>query len=234
MNALQPTRFEYVFLQRVGLPFCDGCLSCVRKGEEFCPEFESIDPIVKKMELADGIALAAPVYTFNVTGLMKNFCEYFMYKRNRPSFFGKQAIVVTAASGGGHKVVLDFLHRTVGAWGCDVVGRLGISASQMQREDYVEKVNAAAQDVAEKFSSAIINADRQAPDFSALINFRTMQIMTNSVTKTKNYRYWAERGWLDANYYTDVPSKLLTRLAVNFIAWRIRTAKKKGKISPVR
>ena len=234
MNALQPTRFEFIFLQRVGLPFCDGCLSCVRKGEEYCPEFESIDPIVKKMELADGIALAAPVYTFNVTGLMKNFCEYFMYKRNRPSFFGKQAIVVTAASGGGHKVVLDFLHRTAGAWGCDVVGRLGISASQMKSEAYIEKVDAAAQDVAEKFSSAIINQDQQSPDFGALINFRTMQLMTNGAATTKNYHYWAERGWLDADYYTDVPSKPLARLAVNFITWRIRTARKKGKISPVR
>jgi multimeric flavodoxin WrbA len=234
MNARQPTRFEYIFLQRVGLPFCDGCLSCVRKGEEYCPEFESIAPIVKKMELADGIALAAPVYTFNVTGLMKNFCEYFMYKRNRPSFFGKQAIVVTAASGGGHKVVLDFLQRTAGAWGCDVVGRLGISASQMKSEAYIQKVDAAAQDVAEKFSNAIINQDQQSPDFGTLINFRAMQLMTNSATTTKNYRYWAERGWLDADYYTNVPSKPLTRLAVNYITWRIRAARKKGKISPVR
>ena len=157
-----------------------------------------------------------------------------MYKRNRPSFFGKQAIVVTAASGGGHKVVLDFLHRTAGAWGCDVVGRLGISASQMKSEAYIEKVDAAAQDVAEKFSSAIINQDQQSPDFGALINFRTMQLMTNGAATTKNYHYWAERGWLDADYYTDVPSKPLARLAVNFITWRIRTARKKGKISPVR
>jgi len=234
MNELRPTRFEYVFLQRVALPFCDGCLSCVRVGEESCPEFSKIDPIVKKMESADGIALAAPVYTFNVTGLMKNFCEYFMYKRNRPSFFGKKAIVVTAASGGGHKIVLDFLQRTAAAWGCDVVGRLGISSSQMQREAYIEKVAVAAGEVAETFSTAILNAERQSPDFATLINFRTMQVMTNAVTTTKNYRYWAERGWLDANYYTDVPLKPLTRMMVGFIAWRIRNARKKGKINPIR
>ncbi len=234
MNALRPTRFEFIFLQRVGLPFCDGCLSCVREGEAFCPEFESIDPIVKKIEAADGIALAAPVYTFNVTGLMKNFCEYFMYKRNRPSFFGKKAIVVTAASGGGHKVVLDFLHRTAGAWGCDVVGRLGISASQMRSEGYLKKLEVAEREVAKDFSSAIINADRQSPDFASLINFRTMQVMTSAATRTKNHNYWAERGWLDASYYTDVPLNPVTRLAVSFIAWRIRNARKKGKISPVR
>jgi len=234
MNALRPTQFEFVFLQRVGLPFCDGCLSCIRKGEQFCPEFESIDPIVKKIEAADGIALAAPVYTFNVTGLMKNFCEYFMYKRNRPSFFGKKAIVVAAASGGGQKVVLDFLHRTAGAWGCDVVGRLGMSSSQMQSEAYIGRLETAAQEVAEDFSTAIVNAGLQSPDFAGLINFRTMQIMTYSATRTKNHAYWAERGWLNANYYTDAPLNPLTRLAVNYIAWRIRSAKKKDKINPVR
>lgn len=234
MNALQPTQFEYVFLQRIGLPFCDGCLSCVRDGEEFCPEFSVIGPLVKKIEEADGIALAAPVYTFNVTGLMKNFCEYFMFKRNRPSFFGKKAIVVTAASGGGHKVVLDFLQSTAAAWGCDVVGRLGISSSQMQREIYKEKVAVATQDMVEKFLTGIVKADQQSPDFATLINFRAMQVMTNAIQTTINYRYWSERGWLEANYYTDVPMNPVTRLAVGFIAWRIRRARKKGKISPIR
>ncbi len=234
MNKLRPTQFEFVFLERTGLAFCDGCLLCVRKGEEHCPEYAAVDPIVKKIEAADGIVLAAPVHTFNVAALMKNFSEYLMYKRNRPSFFGKKAIVVTAAGGGGHKVVLDFLHRTAGAWGCDVVGRLGISASQMKHDAYIEKVDQAAQDVAKKFSTAIIEADRQSPDFATLINFRTMQVMTNAAGKTKNYSYWAERDWLDADYYIDVPINPLTRLVVGFIAARIRNARKKGKISPVR
>ncbi|HJP39621.1 MAG TPA: NAD(P)H-dependent oxidoreductase [Gammaproteobacteria bacterium] len=234
MNALQLTQFEYVFLQRVGLPFCDGCLSCVREGEKSCPESAKIGSLVKKIEEADGIALAAPVYTFNVTGLMKNFCEYFMFKRNRPSFFGKKAIVVTAASGGGHKVVLDFLQRTAAAWGCDVVGRLGISSTQMKRKIYIEKVAVATQDVAEKFLAGIVKADQQSPDFATLINFRVMQVMSNAMQTTLNYRYWSERGWLDANYYTDVSVNPVTRLAVGFIAWRIRRARKKGKVSPVR
>ena len=157
-----------------------------------------------------------------------------MYKRNRPSFFGKKAIVVTAASGGGHKVVLDFLQRTAGAWGCDVVGRLGISSAQMQREAYIEKVDAAARDVAGEFLTAIVNADRQSPDFADLVNFRAMQNMTIAKTKTLNYRYWADRGWLDADYYTDAPLNPVARLMVGFIAWRIRNAQKRGKIKPVR
>jgi multimeric flavodoxin WrbA len=38
LNAIRPTRVEYVFIGKLGVPFCDGCLSCVRLGEEACPE----------------------------------------------------------------------------------------------------------------------------------------------------------------------------------------------------
>ena len=124
MNAIQPTEVEYVFVQKLKVPFCDGCLSCVRVGEQSCPEYELIGPVAAQMDAADGLILGAPVHTFNVTGLMKNFVEYFMYKRNRPSFFGKKAVVTTTASGGGHKIVLDFLENTATAWGCDIVTRM--------------------------------------------------------------------------------------------------------------
>ena len=112
MNTRRPTVFDYVFLGKLLVPYCDGCLSCVRVGEESCPEYATIGPIARMMDAADGLVLGAPVHTFAVTGLMKNFVEYFMYKRNRPSFFGKKAIVTCTASGGGHKGVLEFLEGT--------------------------------------------------------------------------------------------------------------------------
>ncbi|NUQ78053.1 MAG: NAD(P)H-dependent oxidoreductase [Polyangiaceae bacterium] len=72
MNDLQPTAFEYVFLGKLQVPYCDGCLSCVRVGEESCPEFATIGPIAARMDAADGLVLGAPVHTFAVTGLMKS------------------------------------------------------------------------------------------------------------------------------------------------------------------
>ncbi len=109
-----------------------------------------------------------------------------------------------------------------------------VAETQMKRKIYIEKVAVATQDVAEKFLAGIVKADQQSPDFATLINFRVMQVMSNAMQTTLNYRYWSERGWLDANYYTDVSVNPVTRLAVGFIAWRIRRARKKGKVSPVR
>ena len=234
MNALRSTEVDYVFLQKVGVPFCDGCLKCVNVGEHACPEYATIGPIAEKLDAADGIILGAPVHTFNVTGLMKNFVEYFMYKRNRPSFFGKKAVVTTTASGGGHKVVLDFLEGTATAWGCDVVTRLGISSAQMKKPAYVEKVDACTAEIARTFIDEIEKGELGSPKFRHLMNFRAMQHMTRSQGESVNFRYWEERNWLDAEYYTDVPVKPFDRFMAGYIARKMRKSTRKGNVNPVR
>jgi multimeric flavodoxin WrbA len=234
MNAIQRTDIEFVFLQKVGVPFCDGCLSCVNVGESACPEFATIGPIAQKMDEADGIILGAPVHTFNVTGLMKNFVEYFMYKRNRPSFFGKKAVVTTTASGGGHNVVLDFLEGTATAWGCDVVSRLGISSAQMKKEKYQQLVDESVDDVAQAFVAAINKGELGSPKFRHLMNFRAMQNMTRNQKGSVNHRYWQERDWLDAEYYTDVPISPFARFMAGYVARKMRKSMRKGNIKPYR
>jgi len=234
MAAIQPTDVEYVFLQKVGLPFCDGCLHCVSIGEHACPEFAKVGPIAEKMNHADGLILGAPVHTFHVTGLMKNFCEFFMYKRNRPSFFGKKAVVTATASGGGHKNVLDFLEGTASAWGCDVVTRMGISSSQMQKHAYQERVAAVVEEVAQTFVREIGKGELGSPKFSALMNFRAMQNMTSNQQDSVNFRYWEERDWLDAEYYTKVKINPVARAAAGHIARKMRKSTRKGNLKPIR
>lgn len=234
MQDIQPVEFEYVFIQRTGVPFCDGCLSCVNVGESACPSFSTIGPIAAKMDAADGLVLGAPVHTFAVTGLMKNFVEYFMYKRNRPSFFGKKAIVTTTASGGGHSQVLDFLEGTATAWGCDVVTRLGISSAQLRKPAYVEKVDAVTREIASLFVGAINAGELGSPKFAALMNFRAMQNMTRNQENSVNCRYWAERNWLDAEYYTPVRIRPWRRLMAGYIARKMRSSMRKGNVKPHR
>jgi multimeric flavodoxin WrbA len=234
MGELRPVAVEYVFLQKVGVPFCDGCLSCVNVGEHACPEYATIGPIAAKMAAADGLILGAPVHTFAVTGLMKNFVEYFMYQRNRPSFFGKKAVVTATASGGGHNQVLDFLEGTATAWGCDVVTRLGISSSQMKKPHYVEKVNACVREVADVFVGEISRGELGSPKFGALMNFRAMQNMTRSQKGSINHQYWTERGWFDKEYYTDVPINPWARMMAGYIARKMRRNIRRGNAKPYR
>jgi multimeric flavodoxin WrbA len=234
MNAIQPTEVEYVFIEKLKVPFCDGCLSCVNVGESACPEYATIGPIAAKMDAADGLILGAPVHTFNVTGLMKNFVEYFMYKRNRPSFFGKKAVVTTTASGGGHKIVLDFLENTATAWGCDIVTRMGISSAQMNKEPYQRKVDAVAEEVARLFIDEINKGGLGSPKFRHLMNFVAMQNMTRAQKGSKNHAYWTERDWLDARFYTDASINPFTRMLAGYISRKMRSSMRKGNVEPHR
>lgn len=234
MNDIRATEVDYIFIAKTGLPFCDGCLSCVTAGEATCPQFSIIGPIADRMQAADGLILGAPVHTFNVTGLMKNFVEYFMYQRNRPSLFGKKALVTTTASGGGHAVVLDFLEDTATAWGCDVVSRLGISSSQLQKPAYQQQVEACTAEIARTFIRRIGNGEPGSPRFRHLMNFRAMQNMTRRQPDSINHAYWVKRGWLDASYYSDASINPLARLLAGYIAKRMRSAIRRGNVRPVR
>jgi len=234
MQAIQPVSFEYIFVQKLNIPFCDGCLKCVTVGEQACPDYATIGPIAEKMDKAHGLILSSPIHTFNITGLMKNFVEYFMYKRNRPSFFGKKAVVTATASGGGHTVVMDFLEQTANAWGCDVIGRMGISSSQMAKPPYLEKVHIVAQEIAATFIREINKGELGSPKFRHLMNFRAMQNMTKNQKDSVNQRYWEQRDWLDAEYYTDVPINPFARLMAGYIARKMRNSGRKGNQKPYR
>ena len=234
MNTLRPTRFDYVFIEKLKIPFCDGCLQCVNVGEHACPDFAIVGPIAKRLDECDAVILASPVRTFAVTGLMKNFCEYFMYKRNRPSFFGKKAVVCATASGGGHKEVMNFLEGTASAWGCDVVTRLAISSSQMHKERYIKLVHEEAQDVAGILVREIEKGQLGTPAFRHLMNFRAMQNMTRNQKGSVNHQYWTDRNWLDAEYYTNVPLNPLARYMAGRISRKMRKATRKGNLKPIR
>ncbi len=234
MEAIQPVEIEYVFIYRLQLPYCDGCLQCINVGESACPDYATIGPIAERMNAADGLILGSPIHTFNITGLMKNFVEYFMYKRNRPSFFGKKAVVTATASGGGHTVVLDFLEQTANAWGCDVVSRAGISSSQVKKPRYRAKMEAVAEEVAQTFVREINKGELGSPKFRHLMNFRAMQNMTRNQKDSVNQKYWIERNWLEAEYYTDVPINPFARMMAGYIARKMRASVRKGNQKPYR
>ena len=61
-----------------------------------------------------------------------------------------------------------------------------------------------------------------------------MQTSTQRAKQTKNYGYWKERGWLEADYYTDVQLNPIHNAIANFIASRIRKAIRTDNVKPIR
>jgi hypothetical protein len=61
-----------------------------------------------------------------------------------------------------------------------------------------------------------------------------MQNMTRNQQDSVNHKYWEERDWLDAEYYTDVPINPVARLAAGYISKKMRKATRKGNSKPIR
>ncbi|MCQ2468823.1 MAG: NAD(P)H-dependent oxidoreductase [Ruminococcus sp.] len=59
--------------------FCCGCADCILKGEDKCPHYAYVSPIVRKIESADLIIFAKPVFVGSCSGSMKTFLDYLAY-----------------------------------------------------------------------------------------------------------------------------------------------------------
>lgn len=76
--------------------FCNGCVSCIVKGEGACKDAEYIKRIEKSLLEADLIVMTSPAYVFHTTGAMKALLDHFAYRwmphRPAPEMFGKRAV----------------------------------------------------------------------------------------------------------------------------------------------
>jgi multimeric flavodoxin WrbA len=89
--------YEYLFLKDLNLKLCTGCHICITKSEDFCPLKDDRDLIIKKIEESDGVILASPTFSMNVTWIMKNFMDRLSYIMHRPKFFKQKFMILTVS-----------------------------------------------------------------------------------------------------------------------------------------
>ena len=130
MRKRSDMEFEYLMLAEANLSPCRGCFICFLKGEGSCPIDDDAAAIGEKLENADGVIFASPVFGMNVTGLMKTFIDRFSYIFHRPRFFSKKALLLSTTGALGQKDVLKYLHMVAGIWGFRGRGDRGADHSQ--------------------------------------------------------------------------------------------------------
>lgn len=101
---------EKIYLLDKNIEFCTNCRSCVqqigeKRGE--CVINDDMKEILDKIDVADGIILAAPVNWFNITAIMKRFIERLMpygywpwgkaIPKNRIKKLTKKAVIITSS-----------------------------------------------------------------------------------------------------------------------------------------
>jgi multimeric flavodoxin WrbA len=196
---------EYVFLNDYNLGNCQGCKLCFNKGEEFCPLKDDRDSLLEKMNNSDGVILATPNYSFQVTALMKNFLDRLAFVIHRPRFFGKAftAIVVQGIYGGAS--IVKYLETVGECWGFHVAKGCCLTALEPRTALEQKKITQKVKKASARFYKNLMRPAPPTPSFFKLMMFRIVRTSLRMLDeKFRDYRYFKEKGWFESDYYDDV------------------------------
>ena len=116
------------FLPRDFCEGCSGCLACLHRGREFCPNAEKVEAILSSMLSSNVIIIGSPTYVLEMTSHLKGFLEhiYTLWLAHRPEevMFSKIAVVVSTAAGMGMNGVTKSMAKQMSYLGIPKIYRL--------------------------------------------------------------------------------------------------------------
>jgi multimeric flavodoxin WrbA len=203
LQSLGDVEYEIVALRDYRLETCRGCLSCFKKGEEFCPLKDDRDALIEKIMASDGVVFASPNYSFQVSAIMKTFLDRLGFVFHRPRFFGKTfTSIVAQGIYGGDKIVryLDFVGNGLGF---NTVKGSCITALEPMTEKGKQKIDRALAAQSRRFYERLLKPAYPTPTLFKLMAFRmartSIRLMLDD--SSRDYTYYKDQGWFESDYY---------------------------------
>jgi multimeric flavodoxin WrbA len=220
---------EILFLSDFDLRVCRGCKTCFVRGEEHCPLKDDRDPLIETMMASDGIILASPNYSFQVSALMKIFLDRLGFVFHRPCFHGKTftSIVVQGIHGGGK--VVKYLDFVGGGLGFNVVKGSCITALEPMGERDRRKMEDTLANQTRRFHKQLLKPAFAAPSLFQLMMFRMGRTGIRQMLGEGNrdYTHYRDRGWFEGDYYFPVRLGSFKRVAGTTFDWMAARAFRK-------
>lgn len=116
--------WEIIYLSQCNIGICKGCMECFKKG--VCHIEDDFEIIKRKMNLADIIIVASPVFFHNVTGPVKNFIDRTSYYAHYFGLIGKYGITYSISSTNGNDDVNTYLKKYFDYLGIGTVSQISI------------------------------------------------------------------------------------------------------------
>lgn len=210
--------FEEIHLAKEKIPMCNGCYKCIMEGEEYCPHYDIINPIMDKIRKCDGIIIGSPVYSMNVTALLKNFFDHTAYLYHRPQFFTKKALVVVTTAGAGQKKVADYIDENLKYWGVNNIYKLHFACGGKDSLEK-DKINKTAK----KFARDVESKKMHSPKFSNIISYnvwRAMACCDDPIPADK--KYWFDSQLVSQEFAPEVKLNIFKKLFSKFVFFFFR------------
>ena len=185
--------FDYLFLKDAELELCKGCFACIPRGEDKCSLKDSRADIEKRILASNGIILVSPVYSMNVSWLMKNFMDRFAYTLHRPKFVNQKLMLLVTAGDVGTKETLKSLSFSMG--GSHLVSKLAVKTPPYKYlPKYEESIASDIEKASRKFYRALKSDKPLPPKFWDVLWFQAFK-----TTSEKNKHHFPA----DYNFYKD-------------------------------
>ena len=170
-----------LFLPKDMPEFCRGCAACIRESETRCLDYLMyMKRFTRMIDEADLLIFTSPVYVMHVSGAMKALLDHYGYRcmihRPEASMFGKQAICIVTAAGGGIRSALKDIKDSLLYWGVARIYTLGVKVG----------------------TSGFEHMEQAAKDqgLKTKILFYIMRKVVRDGNNPADQKYWEENGWL--------------------------------------
>ena len=192
-----PLELETLFLGDLDVRPCRGCRRCFDRGEDACPLEDDVPLLRAKMDAADALILASPVYVGDVSGLVKNWMDRLAYLCHRPAMGGKCAYALATVGGAAAGHTLRTMNAALLTWGYHLVGQGGYKMGALASAVDLPHFESAAARAAEQLFRSLGQRQAVNPSFVSLLAFTIQQLVWQREPPGSYDRaYWQARGWL--------------------------------------
>ena len=197
----EKNEFDEIVLPNDFQELCYGCENCILKGEN-CPHFKLVNPIVEKIEKADLIIIATPVFVMSCSSGLKALLDHLAYiwlvHRPKESMFNKVGLIITSAGGSGVKDTVKLVKNNLFYWGVPKVYNYGVTTMKMGGNyiDYKNKDKIIKQ-VKNKADKIKRSLQKRKVGLKTKLFFKIFGITQNNGWNKTDSDYWKNKGWLE-------------------------------------
>ena len=226
-GAGQSLTVEVIFLGDQDIRPCLGCRTCFNRGEKKCPLKDDLLSIKQKMQAADAVIVASPVYVNDVSGTVKIWMDRLAHVCHRPAFAGKSAYLLATVGSGPANHALRTMDMALRQWGFYIVGQTSFKTGALLAQPALEdRYRNKSVKIAEKIYTAVAEQRFLKPSFLSLMTFKIQQrYWQRNRDDSLDYAYWQSQGWTDSgrSYYSGHQANflkvVLARLSGSLLAW---------------
>lgn len=119
---------DYIDVCQLLINYCQGCGTCNRTG--VCPQKDDFWALFAKMQEADGIVLASPVYIDLLTAQLKTVIDRMAHPIHCMLLSGTYGCSVSTAGSSMANEVVEYMNNFLSLTGVRIVGGIGVTMTE--------------------------------------------------------------------------------------------------------